>query len=158
VLGWANALVASLAVSFVALAIPTYLLGRVAGLGRAASALAAQATIFLFPPFLDLLGFGSQYALAPPTATALGLMTLAPVIVRRLDSVRLVRVLLAGVAVAAIIYASFLVDPAWLLPGLISMLPFLAMLAVAGGDRRLLTVRAAAILLAGVAVYVLRVA
>src|SRR5206468_6294931 len=60
------AIVASLAVSFLALAIPTYLLARASGLSRVGAGVAAQMTIIAFPPFYVVFGLNSQYTLVPP--------------------------------------------------------------------------------------------
>jgi hypothetical protein len=154
-LDWNPALPASLAVAFVALAVPTYLVGRAAGLGKVAAVVAAQTTVASFPPFAFLFGLNSQYSLVPPGAVTAGLQTLAVLVVLRQQSATVLETARSALLLAAVTSAALIVDPTWFLPSLVAIVPFVALAVLEGRCRSRVLARLAAVLGALLVLYLL---
>src|SRR5262249_31395124 len=149
------AIVASLAVSFLALAIPTYVLARASGLGRVGAGVAAQMPTIAFPPFYVVFGLHSQYTLVPPTAVTVGLQTLALVVVLRTRSGRPAAVATSGALIAVLFYCALVVDPLFFIAALMSMMIVTGVFVVGGRDRSIVLGRVATFLVSGLILYAL---
>lgn len=153
-LDWDTALIATLLVSWLSLAIPTYILARAVGLTALPATVAAQVTIFVLPPFLFLFGFNTQYMLVPPTTVTVGVQTLLLSVLLRMSSVRFSNVAKNGLLIAAILYFALITDPLYFVAALLAMTPFAGVFVLAGGSMRLALLRATALLIAAALLYV----
>jgi hypothetical protein len=144
----ATALNVSGVVGYLTMAAAVFFMVRSFGGTLATAALAAQACALTFAPFWNPLGFNSQYASVPPTATVAAIYVAAIGLVQRIDRLEWNSVGRWGVALFAVFWLGSYVDPGVSMICGIVYAPVFALVAHASGDRRVFAARAIALAIA----------